>query len=164
MTAIANHAKMMGTDSRRIVRADERPTVAQLMVAHAFFSLQKVNALASCVIFSALTTPSTRMRQPMLSLSPCATILSTAVAAVVANVNDHGKRAPSTSLRVSIDVEIADGGHRPRGAEDLVRQVLGVERRGVVELGVGIRGAVSQSRKRRAAATQSILQHRSPPI
>ena len=67
------------------------------MSAHSEFGLQKVNALASwLMIFSALTTPSIRMRQPMLPLSPCATTFSTAVAAVVVNVTDHGKRTPST--------------------------------------------------------------------
>src|SRR5271163_2985437 len=69
--------------------------VAHVFVAHAAFSTQKVKAFTSCVIFSALTTPSTRMRQPMLSPSPCAAIFATAVAAELANSNDHGKRAPS---------------------------------------------------------------------
>ncbi|EUA56852.1 hypothetical protein I553_8906 [Mycobacterium xenopi 4042] len=36
------------------------------------------------------------MRHPMLLLSPCATMLPTAVASVVANSNDHGKCAFST--------------------------------------------------------------------
>ena len=72
-------------------------TIAQLMVTHASFKVQEINALASCVVVrSALTTPSTKMRQPMLSLSPCATTSCTAVAALVANVTDHGKRAPTT--------------------------------------------------------------------
>src|ERR1700758_4815162 len=44
-------------------------------------------------------------------------------------------------LRLGIDVEIADGGHGPRWSEDLIRQVLGVERFGVVDVGVGIRRA-----------------------
>ena len=74
--------------------------VRAMFVAHAAFSRQKVKAFTSCVIFSALTAPSTMMRQPMLSLSPCATTLPTAVAAVIANSNDHGKRAPD-ALRVS---------------------------------------------------------------
>src|ERR1700688_614309 len=69
--------------------------VAHVFVAHAAFSRQKVKACTSCVIFSALTTPSTRMRQLMLSLSPCATTLPTDVAEVIGNSNDHGKRAPT---------------------------------------------------------------------
>ena len=40
MPAIANHAKMMGTDSRTDRPRDERPSVAQLMVAHSEFGLQ----------------------------------------------------------------------------------------------------------------------------
>src|SRR5271154_2965428 len=74
----------------------EWPTVGQLMVAHFSLSKQEVKALTSFDICSALTSPSTRMRQPMLSLSPCATILPTAVASVLANSTDHGKRAPLT--------------------------------------------------------------------
>src|SRR5271155_3340869 len=70
--------------------------VVYVFVPHAAFSRQKVNALTSCVIFSALTSPSTVMRQPMLALSPCATILPTVDASVMANFNDHGKRAPWT--------------------------------------------------------------------
>ena len=58
--------------------------VVRVFVAHAAFSRQEVKALTSCVIFSALTSPSTVMRQPMLSLSPCATILPKAEAAVIA--------------------------------------------------------------------------------
>src|SRR5271168_2657164 len=63
--------------------------VVRVFAAHAAFSRQKVKALTSCVIFSALTSPSTVMRQPMLSLSPCATILPTTAAWVNANCNDQ---------------------------------------------------------------------------
>src|ERR1700722_433326 len=70
--------------------------VGQLMVAHSSFSLQEVNALASCVIFCALTTPSTKMRQPRLSPVPCAATPAMAVASVLANSTDHGRRASST--------------------------------------------------------------------
>src|SRR6516165_1495208 len=70
-------------------------TVVELMVTHAAFSRQEVKALTSCVIFSALTTPSTMMRQPILSLSPCAAILPMDAAAVIANSNDHGRFTPS---------------------------------------------------------------------
>src|SRR5271163_4620914 len=66
--------------------------VAYVFIAHAAFSRQKVNACTSFDIRSALTSPSTTMRQPMLSLSPCATILAVAEASVIANFNDHGKR------------------------------------------------------------------------
>ena len=45
--------------------------------------MQEVKALTSWVIFSALTTPSSTMRQPRLSLSPCAETLPTPVAAVI---------------------------------------------------------------------------------
>src|SRR5262249_61493657 len=45
-------------------------------------------------------------------------------------------------LRLTIGVEIADGGHGPWWSEDLIRQVLGVERCGVLDSGVGIRWAV----------------------
>src|SRR3954466_1449576 len=44
-------------------------------------------------------------------------------------------------LRFSIDVEIADVGHGPWWSQDLIRQVLGAERCGVVDFGVVIRGA-----------------------
>src|ERR1700739_3951718 len=71
-------------------------TVVQLMVAHAAFSRQEVKALTSCVTFSALTTPPPMMRQPILSLSPCAAILPMDAAPVIANSNDHGRLTPST--------------------------------------------------------------------
>src|ERR1700729_2853971 len=70
--------------------------VVRVFVAHAAFSRQKVKALTSCVIFSALTSLSTVIRQPMLALSPCATILSTADASTMAKFTDHGKRALAT--------------------------------------------------------------------
>src|ERR1700752_351665 len=75
---------------------NNRSTVVQLMVAHESFSAQKVDALVSCAIRSALTAPSTTMRHPMTSLSPCATTFPTDVASVIAKVNDQGKRAWST--------------------------------------------------------------------
>src|ERR1700729_2683141 len=74
----------------------ERPAIGQLMVAHSSFNLQDANALASCVIFCALTTPSTKMRQPRLSLVPCAATPARAVASVLANSTDHGRGASST--------------------------------------------------------------------
>src|SRR5262249_18382606 len=40
--------------------------------------------------------------------------------------------------RLTIAVEIADGGHGPWWSEDLIRQVFGVERFGVVDFSVGI--------------------------
>src|SRR6478609_2171826 len=67
------------------------PTVVQLMVAHAAFSMQLVKVLtACCLMVSDLTTLSTNMRQPRQSLSPCAAILPTPAAAVIGNSNDHG--------------------------------------------------------------------------
>src|SRR6478752_4261482 len=67
------------------------PPVVQLMVAHAAFSMQLVKVLtACCLMVSDLTTLSTNMRQPRLSLSPCAAILPTPAAAVIGNSNDHG--------------------------------------------------------------------------
>ena len=113
----------------------------QLMVAHAPFRTQEVKALTSFATFSALTTPSTVMRQPMLSLSPCATTLPMDAAVVIANSNDHGRRDPVSMLRVTIDVEIADVGDGPRWSEDLVPQLFGVEGFGVVDSGVGVREA-----------------------
>src|SRR5277367_6105536 len=74
----------------------EWPTVGQPMIAHEDFSLQEIKALTSFDIRSVLTSPSTRMRQPMLSLSPCAATPPTAVASVLAKSTDHGKRAPTT--------------------------------------------------------------------
>src|SRR6478672_10858172 len=72
-------------------------TVVSLMVAHAAFNRQEVKALTSCVvIFSAFTSLSTTMRQPILSLSPCAAILPMLAAAVIANSSDHGRLTPST--------------------------------------------------------------------
>src|ERR1700729_4205118 len=71
--------------------------VTQVFVAHAAFSVQKVNAFTSFDNRSALTSPSTTMRQPMLSLSPCATIFPTTAAWVNANFNDHGRLAPLTN-------------------------------------------------------------------
>src|ERR1700733_12168239 len=71
--------------------------VAYVFIAHAAFSRQKVNAFTSFDIRSALTSPSTTMRQPMLSLSPCATTFPTTAVWVIANFNDHGRRAPLTT-------------------------------------------------------------------
>lgn len=48
---------------------------------------------------------------------------------------------PLDSLRIGIDVEIADVGRGSRRPENFVLQVLGVERLGVVDFGVGIRRA-----------------------
>src|ERR1700724_3478088 len=70
--------------------------VAHVFVAHAAFSRQKVKAVTSCVVFSALSSWSTQMRQPILSLSPCATMFPTIAGRVVAMSNDHGRRTPST--------------------------------------------------------------------
>src|ERR1700722_1463866 len=71
--------------------------VTHVFVAHAAFSKQKVNAFTSFDTRSALTSPSTTMRQPMLSLSPCATTFPTTPFWVIANFNDHGRRAPLTT-------------------------------------------------------------------
>src|ERR1700739_1582809 len=49
-------------------------------------------------------------------------------------------------LRVTIDVEIADFGHGAWGAEDFVRQLLGVVWFGVVDFAVGIRGALLRAK------------------
>src|ERR1700730_11356680 len=70
--------------------------VAHVFVAHAAFSRQEVKAFTWFDIRSALTSPSTMMRQPMLSLSPCATILPTTAALLNANSTDHGRLAPLT--------------------------------------------------------------------
>src|ERR1700737_1705058 len=70
---------------------------AHVFVAHAAFSRQVVNACTSFDIRSALTSPSTTMRQPMLSLSPCATIFPMTAALLNANSTDHGRLAPLTS-------------------------------------------------------------------
>src|SRR6476619_1517399 len=67
--------------------------VGRAFVAHAAFSKQDVKAFTSVETFSALTSSSTMMRQPMLSPSLCATTLPTVVE-VIANCNDHGRLAP----------------------------------------------------------------------
>src|SRR5215813_10591988 len=72
--------------------------VTPVLVAHADLSRQKVKAFTSCVILSALTTPSTTIRQPILSLSPCATMFPTTAAKLVAISSDQGRLAPSTSF------------------------------------------------------------------
>src|SRR6185295_1404079 len=65
-----------------------------VFVAHADFSRQDVKAFTPSEILSALTSSSTMMRQPMPSLSPCATTLPTADVSAIANCNDHGRLAP----------------------------------------------------------------------
>src|ERR1700754_806439 len=66
-----------------------------LLIAHADFSRQEVKAFTWLETFSVLTLPSTRMRHPMSSLSPCATTLPTAAEfALIAKSNDHGRLTP----------------------------------------------------------------------
>ena len=60
---------MMTTESLRIVRATKGP---RAFGAHAAFNRQKIKAVTLCEIVSTLITPSTAMRQPEPSLSPCA--------------------------------------------------------------------------------------------
>src|SRR6478672_477384 len=69
---------------------------APLLANHAPFSTQKVKAFTSCEVFSALITPSTTMRQPMLLLFPWATMFPMTAAEVVVKFNVQGKCAPST--------------------------------------------------------------------
>ena len=57
------------------------------------FTKQKVWAFKPVVVFSSLTTPSTVMRQLMLSPSPCATMFGLAAGAVVVRSSDHGSEA-----------------------------------------------------------------------
>src|SRR6516164_10726816 len=56
--------------------------------AHEGFNRQKAGALTLCEILAALTTPSARMRHPMLPLSPCATTFPT-IAGPVLNRYPH---------------------------------------------------------------------------
>src|ERR1700730_3979738 len=70
---------------------------AHMCVAHADFTRQKVWAFTPSEVFSSLTFPSTVIRQPMVSLSPCATIFALDAGAVVVRVIDHGRLAPLTS-------------------------------------------------------------------
>ena len=51
---------------------------------------QYVKAFTSCETFSDLTVPSTMMRQPMVSVSPCATTFPTMDGSVVDRSIDHG--------------------------------------------------------------------------
>ena len=80
----ATHARMMSTESLRIVRAMKGSSRA--FGAHAAFNRQTVEASTSCAIVSALTTPSTTKRQPMLSLSRCATMLPTVAGPVLTEI------------------------------------------------------------------------------
>ena len=63
---------------------------ADVGIGHADFTRQKVWALRPSDLFSFFTTPSTVIRQLMLSPSPCATMLGLAAGAVVVSVSDHG--------------------------------------------------------------------------
>src|ERR1700722_2104129 len=70
---------------------------ADMGVAHADFTRQKVSAFTPSEDFSSLTTSSTVMRHPMVSLSPWATILALDAGAVVVRVTDHGREVSFTS-------------------------------------------------------------------
>ena len=106
---------------------------ADMRVAHADFTRQKVWALRPSVVFSFFTTPSTVIRQLMVSPSPCATMLGLAAGAVVVSVSDHGSGDVPGLLRLSVEVEVVDGGDGSGLSVDLVRHDFGVERRGVVD-------------------------------
>ena len=66
---------------------------ADMCVAHADFTKQKVWAFTPSVVLSSLTTPSTVIRQVMLLPSLCATMFGLAAGAVVVRVSDHGSVA-----------------------------------------------------------------------
>ena len=63
---------------------------ADVRVAHADFTKQKVWAFTPSEVLSSLTTPSTVMRQVMLLPSLCATMFGLAAGAVVVRVSSHG--------------------------------------------------------------------------
>ena len=92
MTTIASQPSRIGTENRRMKRGiiGCAPTCVLLMRD---FTKQKVWAFKPSVVLSSLTTPSTVMRQVMLSPSPCATMFGLAAGAVVVRVSDHGKVA-----------------------------------------------------------------------
>src|ERR1700730_14902593 len=70
---------------------------AEMRVAHADFTRQKVWAFTPSEDFSSLTWSFTVMRHPMASLSPCATTLALAAGAVGVIVIDHGRVVSLTS-------------------------------------------------------------------
>src|SRR5258705_10495123 len=70
---------------------------ADMCVAHADFTRQKVSACTPSEDFSSLTSSSTVMRHPMVSLSPWATMLALDAGAVVVRAIDHGRVACFTS-------------------------------------------------------------------
>ncbi len=87
---------------------------ADVCVAHADFTRQKVWAFTPSVVLSSLTTPSTVIRQVMLSPSLCATMFGLAAGAVVVRVSDHGSDDVLRLLGLCVEVEVVDGRHRSR--------------------------------------------------
>ena len=91
-TTIPNHAKMMSGANRWIARGIKGRRSCSADGCSCGLQKQEVKELISwCAVFSVLTSPPTKMRQPMVPLSPCAAILPTDAAVVRGNSTDHGR-------------------------------------------------------------------------
>src|ERR1700761_2787277 len=63
--------------------------VTEVVAGHVPLTRQYVNAFTSFEILSALTRPSTKIRQPILALSPCTTTLPTTAGLFAVICMDH---------------------------------------------------------------------------
>jgi hypothetical protein len=68
---------------------------ADVCIAHADFTKQKVCAFTPSVVLSSLTTPSTVIRQEIEPPSLWATMFGLAAGAVVVRVSVHGNGTPT---------------------------------------------------------------------
>src|SRR5258705_6126715 len=91
---------------------------ADMCVAHADFTRQKVSACTPSEDFSSLTSSSTVMRHPMVSLSPWATILALEAGAVRVKGVDPGRGAAFYFRGCGLGARELVGAHGAPGPEE----------------------------------------------